>query len=240
MRFLKLYWFKHIFIITALFFAFIKCTSYHTSKDRSDFDSLVTETIIDSNKINPFYDPKFKYYGYDTIIEINSNEYQLITKKRGYQLFLKILKNNNEFYSDSTELFGGPFSVDMENFNDDEHPDLRIDYRNNKNTITQLFLWNTDSLKFLFLEEYHDVTIIKPNYFMSFNIYGANKYSYGFCKIDKNDEVVILKSYYIDYNNENEKGCYIETGDKRIYTGDDIDSCYKIVEKYRMKIKDAL
>lgn len=237
LRFHKSNWF---FIVFAFLFGLLKCTPYQTSNDNIDSDSLTIQVAIDSNKLFPFYDPKFKYYSYDTIIKINSDEYRLETKKSGYELFFKVIKNNSLIYFDSTEVLGGPFSVNMENLNDDDHTDLRIDYRNNKNTITLLYLWNSDSLKFIFLGDYHDVTVLKPNYFMSLNIYGAEKYSHGFFMIDKNEGVILLKNYYIDYNGESEKGCYIETGNNRIYTNNDIDSCYKIVEKYRMKIIDAL
>lgn len=207
-----------------------------TSQHNQRLDTIQEIVELDSNNIIKFYDLRYKYFSYDTIINFKGINYNIITKRKEYSVSFKIYKDEKIIIDDSANICG-PYKVDLEDFNNDSYPDFRLDYRNLKNTLTYLYVWNPNLSKFTNLGLFHDVNFFKPNYFSSDNIFGAQTYYITFYKLFGFDSCKIIKEFYIDFSCYIEDDCYVVIDSQdTIRTGLDIDKCYDIVNKYRQKI----
>lgn len=216
-----------------IFFVFtvISCVNHY-----QQLDTKQGIVALDSNNIKKFYDLRYKYYSYDTILNFKGINYKIITKRKEYFVSFKIYKNEQLIIDDSVEVYG-PYNVELEDFNNDSYPDLRLDYRDLKNTMTCLYVWNPNLSKFINIGLFHDVDFFKSNYFSSNDIFGAARYYITFYKVIGLDSCKLIKEFYIDYSGDNGDDYFTVIDSKdTIRTGLSIDKCYDIVNEYRQKL----
>ena len=144
-------------------------------------DALVNS---DSNKKEKKIIQSDIYYGIDTTISFAADKYRIITKREEhYKLHYAIYKNGVYQYNDSIDICGY-YEISMNDFNGDGFPDIQLDLRcGNNHTESYVFIWNNTFNRFVNKINETHISLIKPNYFVSFNNNNVSEYQYDFYKI---------------------------------------------------------
>ncbi len=208
----------------------------HTDKvEKTQTD---TETQIEKKSSENINAKRFCTCSYDTVVNFLETEYRIVTQHENYSVNFKIYKSGNLILDESVEIFG-PYAISFEDFNNDSFGDLRLDNQDLNNTISHLYQWNPEKNKFNYLDSYHSVTFIKPNFFSSNNVYGAMSSNVQVYKID-NYKPIKIKEFYIDFSGAMEDNDMLLVVDQTdSIWKETADEIHEIVKEYSKQLKDA-